>query len=189
MPDAFTDLQAALDIDQMRHVLHAWWSTFQRWVVDGYDRAPTLMAGMALTAALPLLALLGFVANRWLEQAPPEPGPMPTRQAIASGLGWPHEGFIRLDGDADGRRRRLAGELMSIGREDDNDLMLADASVHRHHAVVHRTPEASFLITDLSGAGGNGIKVNGARVRQALLSDGDRIEVGAVVMCFEARPA
>ena len=53
--------------------------------------------------------------------------------------------------------------------------------------MLQRTSDARFIICDLSGASGNGIKVNGSRVAQAALADGDRIEVGAVVLGFETR--
>jgi pSer/pThr/pTyr-binding forkhead associated (FHA) protein len=72
---------------------------------------------------------------------------------------------------------------------EDNDLRLDHATVHRHHAVLQRTSDARFIICDLSGASGNGIKVNGSRVAQAALADGDRIEVGSVVLDFETQPA
>lgn len=68
-----------------------------------------------------------------------------------------------------------------------NDVQLADASVHRHHAVVHHADDERFIIKDLSGREGNGVKVNGQRVAEAALASGDVIEVGTVVLRFEAR--
>jgi FHA domain-containing protein/von Willebrand factor type A domain-containing protein len=67
-----------------------------------------------------------------------------------------------------------------IGRHDDNDLKLEDDSVHRRHAVVHITPQREFVITDLSGAGGNHVFVNGQKVEKRTLRDGDEITLGKV---------
>ena len=52
-----------------------------------------------------------------------------------------------------------------------------------------RNGSAEFLIKDLSGRDGNGVKVNGRPVDAALLQHGDRIEIGAVALKFEAIPA
>jgi pSer/pThr/pTyr-binding forkhead associated (FHA) protein len=62
-------------------------------------------------------------------------------------------------------------------------------TVHRYHAAVHRTDDAEFVITDLSSAGGNGVKVNGRAVSEARLEDGDVIELGLARLKFSARPA
>jgi pSer/pThr/pTyr-binding forkhead associated (FHA) protein len=50
-----------------------------------------------------------------------------------------------------------------IGREADNDLVIADhQQVSRHHAMVVRKPNGQFIIEDLGTR--NGIKVNGRRI-------------------------
>jgi hypothetical protein len=53
---------------------------------------------------------------------------------------------------------------------------------------LQRTSDARFIICDLVGERQR-IKVNGSRVAQAALADGDRIEVGSVVLDFETQPA
>ena len=80
----------------------------------------------------------------------------------------------------------LAGQTVRIGRHEDNDIRLADSSVHRYHAVIQRTPEANFVITDLSGKEGNGVRINGERMAQARLVDGDLIELGRAKLKFES---
>ena len=49
-----------------------------------------------------------------------------------------------------------------IGRLPDNDIVLDDANVSRHHAVVIDTG-TSYVITDLRSA--NGVDVRGERIR------------------------
>lgn len=161
------------------------------WLADGYARAPALIAGLAALLLVPLLAIMAMIFRGLaglLRRPPPQPEPIRTEIASLAGLGWPCDAWIVVDGDAE-ERRAVPREIMSIGREDDNDLCLDHATVHRHHALLHRTPEAQFLIRDLSGRSGNGIKVNGRRVDEVALRDGDRIEIGTVALRFEARPA
>ena len=80
----------------------------------------------------------------------------------------------------------LSGPLIRIGRHKDNDLRLADSSVHRYHALIQRTLEADFVITDLSGENGNGVHVNGERTDRARLNDGDVIQLGRAKLKFES---
>jgi hypothetical protein len=168
-------------------------AAIERWIVDGYDRAPALMAGLAIVVMVPLVALAGAAFDRIVRARRRasllDPPVMRTEIAAAAGLGWPCAAWLTVDGNAPQVRQAVPRELLSIGREDDNDLRLDDATVHRHHAVLHRNSEAQYLIRELSGRGGNGVKVNGRRVDEVALTDGDRIEIGAVVLRFEAQPA
>ena len=71
--------------------------------------------------------------------------------------------------------------VMTIGRNSDCDIVLADDNVSRRH--VELIPSAdSFEISDLSST--NGIKVNGQPCGRAVLRDGDEIEVGTVKLWF-----
>jgi hypothetical protein len=191
MAQILTAVAAGFDADGLRLFLLDGWGALRAWVIDGYEKAPALMAGLAALALVPPLAIAGYLYHRVAtarRRARPQPEPIHTIAASAMGLGWPHEAWITIDGVAP-VRRAVPREMLSFGREEDNDIRLDDASVHRHHAVLHRTPESHFIIRDLSGNGGNGVKVNGARVNQKALADGDRIELGKVVILFEARPA
>jgi hypothetical protein len=82
----------------------------------------------------------------------------------------------------------LAGDMIRIGRHGDNDIRLADWSVHRHHAVIERTPDAAFVIADVSGRDGSGVRVNGERTARVQLADGDVIELGRARLRFENAP-
>ena len=74
-----------------------------------------------------------------------------------------------------GNRYVIGRTLVRIGREEDNDICLAANTVHRYHAVIRRTTDGDVVITDLSGEEGNGVLVNGARVAEARLKQGDAI--------------
>ncbi len=77
----------------------------------------------------------------------------------------------------------VEGSLMTIGRARDNDLVLEDARVSRHHARL-QARSGSLVLTDLGST--NGTLVNGGRVHEVVLGDGDRIEIGDSVLVIEA---
>jgi DNA-binding SARP family transcriptional activator len=80
----------------------------------------------------------------------------------------------------------LGAAATRIGRLSDNDIVLDDANVSRHHAVIIDTG-TSFVITDLRSA--NGVEVGDQRIRgTATLSDGDRIRVCDHEFTFEITP-
>jgi hypothetical protein len=158
------------------------WHAFRRWVREGYDREPAIMIGLGAIVVLPPLALFGLLLRR----APPH-----RRPAFEGGNdedGWPQDAWIEVEG-REGSRRPIGRGMLLIGRGEDNDLCLNDKSVDRYHAVIHRSPEAEFIITDLTGPGGNGVLVNGERVAQAHLRSGDDVAVGGIRIKFEAIPA
>ena len=85
-----------------------------------------------------------------------------------------------------GRVYPLRAAATRIGRLTDNDIVLDDASVSRHHAVIIDTG-TSFVITDLRSA--NGVDVNDERVRvTATLADNDRIRICDHEFTFEIAP-
>jgi DNA-binding SARP family transcriptional activator len=85
--------------------------------------------------------------------------------------------------DASGMRYPLLGAATRIGRLSDNDIVLDDDTVSRHHAVIVDTGN-SFVITDLQSA--NGVDVADQRIRtSATLADGDRIRICGHEFMFE----
>ena len=85
-----------------------------------------------------------------------------------------------------GRAYPLLAAATRIGRLSDNDIVLEDASVSRHHAVIIDTG-TSFVITDLRSA--NGVYVEDQRVRGSTsLLNGDRIRICEHEFTFEVHP-
>jgi pSer/pThr/pTyr-binding forkhead associated (FHA) protein len=70
----------------------------------------------------------------------------------------------------------LSADSTRIGRVPDNDIVLADLDVSRHHAELRRTPDGSFEIIDLNSHGGT--FVNGERVINKVLTEQDVIGIG-----------
>jgi general secretion pathway protein E len=89
-----------------------------------------------------------------------------------------------------GRPIRLGDDPITIGRHPDNRLRLKDDKASRHHAIIEPATgplgERMHRVRDLGSA--NGTKVNGERVGEALLAEGDVVRIGAVEFLVEARP-
>jgi hypothetical protein len=73
------------------------------------------------------------------------------------------------------RRIPLGAEPLAIGRDPENDLVLDDRRVSRRHAEV-RLRLGRYTLYDLQST--NGTYVNGRRVAEIVLSDGDRVQIG-----------
>jgi ABC-type multidrug transport system ATPase subunit len=98
---------------------------------------------------------------------PPEVGNLATKmmQAILPGSGTPE----KPPGSA------------TIGRANDNDIVIQDVLASRHHAFLVQSP----LGTEIRDAHSvNGTFVNGVRVGSAVLNEGDVITIGNVDLTF-----
>jgi len=76
----------------------------------------------------------------------------------------------------------LGGTELTIGRAADNDLVLADGRVSRHHARI-TARRGTFVYRDLGST--NGSRVNAVAVSELVLGAGDRIELGDSVIVVE----
>ncbi|MCS6914400.1 MAG: GGDEF domain-containing protein [Myxococcales bacterium] len=94
--------------------------------------------------------------------------------APAAGRRQPH--LIALCGARMGELFAIQGRLL-IGRSREAGLRLLDERVSRHHAQVCVVSDGVLQLTDLSSS--NGTYVHGQRVRQCLLQDGDRFQLGS----------
>ena len=83
----------------------------------------------------------------------------------------------------DGTSFAVGRKPIRIGREPDNEIVISDPSVSRHHAVVELL-SGTVQITDQGSA--NGVEVNGQRVSSAILQPGVRLKIGQVPLRFEA---
>lgn len=70
---------------------------------------------------------------------------------------------------------------MIIGRHSTNDIPLPDRTVSKRHAVIGRV-RGQAVVKDLDSR--NGTFVNGQKVEKAILSCGDRLKVGSVMLRF-----
>jgi hypothetical protein len=72
-------------------------------------------------------------------------------------------------------------DVATLGRGLDNDVVVEDPRVSRHHARLQRVP-AGWELADLSST--NGTFVNGKQIRQRQVAHGDRISLGGLEMKF-----
>src|SRR3954447_19721051 len=83
----------------------------------------------------------------------------------------------------DGRRIEIGEQPLVIGRVPECDIPLSDPNVSRRHAEIRRQG-TGFVVVDLGST--NGTRVNGVRVREQMLVDGDELAFGNTRMRFEA---
>ena len=79
------------------------------------------------------------------------------------------------------RRLRLVTSPTGIGRTSDNQLVLKDFSVSRHHARVEQRGD-TWWIVDLGST--NGVKINDRYATDAMLTEGDLVQVGNFTLSF-----
>lgn len=72
--------------------------------------------------------------------------------------------------------------VINIGRMLDNDLVIEDPRVSRHHAQV-RAVQGHFVLSDLNSTGG--IFVNGRRITETIVYPNDSISLAGVTLTFQ----
>jgi hypothetical protein len=76
----------------------------------------------------------------------------------------------------------------SIGRAPSNRLVISTERISRHHAVIRKEGDGSFLLMDMGSS--NGTFLNGQRLtRPVILRNGWIIEIGLQRMTFRTPPA
>ena len=73
-----------------------------------------------------------------------------------------------------------------IGRDAGNAVQLSLPEVSKRHAALQHTPKG-WSVLDLDSR--NGLFVNGRKVREAMLQDGDRMMIGPYTLVFQIAEA
>ncbi|MFC9226496.1 FHA domain-containing protein [Streptomyces hygroscopicus] len=109
--------------------------------------------------------------------APSGPGPSGPSGPSGPGPSGP-AGAAPVQGDRSPTtfHQLAAGRVMRIGRALENDLVVSDLQVSRHHAEFRALPDGRFEIRDLGSH--NGTYVNGQPVRQQIIGPADTVGVG-----------
>lgn len=89
--------------------------------------------------------------------------------------------LVMLTPPAPGAEFALSRNGMRIGRAEDLDIWINHRSISREHAVVHVEGDV-FRVTDSDSA--NGMRLNGREVKEAVLTNGDVLELGQVRFRF-----
>ncbi len=77
----------------------------------------------------------------------------------------------------------LDADTMTIGRENNNDIVLQDINISRHHAEIRNMGNNHWTLTDLGSM--NGTFVNGRKIKSIALNDADRITLGITDIEFQ----
>ena len=80
-----------------------------------------------------------------------------------------------LNGRNAGDEVKITKDTFFIGRSQTNNLILEDRSVSRKHAVLNFL-DGEFVLSDLNSY--KGIELNGEKVKEVVLRDGDKIRFG-----------
>jgi len=88
-----------------------------------------------------------------------------------------------LSGVLEGKVIDLNEERLTVGRAMDNIIRLEDGTVSHHHAMF-LIEGGDYKLRDLNST--NGTRVNGMRIVETKLHNGDQVRLGSVEMRFES---
>ncbi|NJM42519.1 MAG: FHA domain-containing protein, partial [Anaerolineae bacterium] len=115
------------------------------------------------------------VTARWI----PAELPLSETSAGASST-LPRRPFLIVDGR---RQVALVNSLVRIGRSRENDVILDDRRVSRHHLELRwQVALSKFLCVDLNSSGGT--KLNGYAIKECPLEAGDVISLGGCEVIY-----
>jgi pSer/pThr/pTyr-binding forkhead associated (FHA) protein len=104
------------------------------------------------------------------------------RQGAVARVPAPEPGrYLALTSDGETTLFRLVGDVVHVGRGPGSDVFIDDPTVSRRHAVLVQREGRTVVLDDRSL---NGVKVNGQRVWEAVLQDGDHIALGRIVLRY-----
>lgn len=89
--------------------------------------------------------------------------------------------LIFMDGPSKGKKLTLNKDRLTIGKRDNNDIVVTDKTVSRKHCEIVYEAEA-FLLRDCEST--NGTFLNGSKVKEAYLSPADVIKLGSTQLEF-----
>lgn len=78
---------------------------------------------------------------------------------------------------------KISKDITTIGRMQDNDVVINNLGVSRRHCQIVRDENGDFYVEDLGSA--NGIRVNGVQVQRSPLKEDDEITVGKHKLVFQ----
>jgi len=86
-------------------------------------------------------------------------------------------------GDVSGNKEFVVTDVISIGRESGNTIVIPNTNISRKHARIYKNFDGKYELEDL--ASHNGTLLNGRLARKELLQDGDVINIADVNLTFK----
>ncbi len=90
--------------------------------------------------------------------------------------------LVVMKGPTRGKEYVLSGDVIRVGKSDENDLVLPEETVSRVHLEILRDAKG-YLLRDLHST--NGTFLDGAEIREAYIRAGSVITVGNVQLKFQ----
>lgn len=90
--------------------------------------------------------------------------------------------LVIINGKDAGQTFKLK-DITSLGRADNNTVPLRDNKASRQHSKIQRKGK-EYVIVDLNSS--NGTYVNGERIEEYVLSNGDEVQIGDSILQFQA---
>jgi DNA-binding NtrC family response regulator len=90
--------------------------------------------------------------------------------------------LVVIKGNQRGREYVISGDVIRIGKTEENDLVLPEETVSRAHCEILRDPKG-YLLRDLRST--NGTFLDGAEIREAYIRAGSVVTVGTVQLKFQ----
>jgi hypothetical protein len=90
---------------------------------------------------------------------------------------------LRIHESGAERTVTLSGDVVTIGRLPECDVVVKDKGASRRHAQI-KLREGVATLTDLGST--NGTRLNGATIQSRELADGDRITIGTTVLEYRS---
>lgn len=105
----------------------------------------------------------------------------PADRGVISELGDESALLLVQKGPNAGARYLLKSDLITVGRNPENDIFLDDVTVSRRHAEFHRKG-GKFSVKDSGSL--NGTYVNGELAEETDLINGDSVQIGKYRLLF-----
>ena len=94
--------------------------------------------------------------------------------------------LVVLEGTSVGEVYKLEKFPLLLGRDSSCDIPITEEGVSRQHARIERK-DKSYVIADLGST--NGTYINGLPINQSVLSEGDKIRLGDILLKFSLQDA
>ncbi|WP_233521343.1 FHA domain-containing protein [Streptomyces triticagri] len=114
----------------------------------------------------------------------PIPTLSPEAQAAVDALPPSSALLVVRRGPNSGSRFLLDGELTTVGRHAQSDILLDDVTVSRRHVEFRRGADGEFTVADVGSL--NGTYVNRERIDSVPLANGDEVQIGKYRLVFYA---
>jgi diguanylate cyclase (GGDEF)-like protein len=105
-----------------------------------------------------------------------------SRREMLEALGVERPAVVVIAGPDLGKRARIEGSSLSIGRDPNAGLTLRDPRVSFHHCRLEDRGDGWAVVDEGST---NGVRVNGERTTARMLAPNDKIGLGGSVLRFE----